>query len=158
MRRKLALTAGTAVAVAVAGAGAVVAGGIGDGPGQGSGPVEIRTAEARPVAAPSTVAAPARAVSPRRPKRKRPEVTYLETEPQTLPAGKTGFVIGDCAGRAKAISGYYFVQGQFNGFGLENEGDSPAGQRRWAFYLDAEQPSTGVSDVIFGMVCIKGVR
>jgi hypothetical protein len=159
MRGKLGWTAVIAAIVTAAGAGAVIAGSPGDGPGQGSGPVEVRRVEAKPVAAPSSFAAGARAeAAARNPKPKRPAVKYLETEPQTLGPGKTGFVIGDCAQKAKALSGYYFVQGQFNGFGLENEGDSPAGQRRWAFYLDAEDMPSGVGGVIFGLVCLKGVK
>jgi hypothetical protein len=159
MRRKVGVTVGVVAALAAAGAGVVLAGGSGDGPGQGAGPGEMRAVEAKRVAAPTSFPASGRAAtaSPR-PQRKRPQVIYLETEPQTLPAGKTGFVIGNCAPKAKALSGYYFVPGQFNGFGLENEGDSPAGERRWAFYLDAEAPSTGVGGVVFGLVCMKGIR
>ncbi|MGH2952197.1 MAG: hypothetical protein ACRDKX_09150 [Solirubrobacterales bacterium] len=150
---------GTVAIAAAAGAGAVLAGGSGSGPGQGGGPVEIRTVEAERVAVPSSSPASARAdAAARKPKRGRPRVVYLETDPQTVPVGKTGFLIGRCAPRAKALNGYYFVPGQFNGFGLENEGDSPSGPRRWAFYLDAEAPSTGISGVVFGVVCMKGVR
>jgi hypothetical protein len=158
MGRKLGVTAAIGGVIVALGAGAVLAGEGDGGPGQGAGPLELRTVEAQRVAVPSTFdpAARAQAVG-QRGKRSKPQVIYLETEAQTLPAGKTGFVIGDCPGRAKALSGYYFVQGQFNGFGLENEGDSPAGPRRWAFYLDAEAPSGGVSGVVFGVVCIKGV-
>lgn len=157
MRRKLGFTVGVMVAIAAT-AGVVFASQVDDGPGQGAGPLEVRAVYAHRVTAPSTFSPAMRDQAPQqRSRRRKPQVIYLETESQTLPAGKTGFVIGDCPGRAKALSGYYFVQGQFNGFGLENEGDSPAGPKRWAFYLDAEEPSTGVSGVIFGVVCIKGV-
>src|SRR5918992_539322 len=116
MGRKLGLTAGIAVACAAAAAGAVLAGQVDDGPGQGAGPLDVRTIEAERVAAPSSFAAGRAATAERKATRRKPRVIYLETQPQTLPAGKTGFVIGDCPGKAKAISGYYFVQGQFNGF------------------------------------------
>ena len=159
MRGKLAATAGTlAIGAAALGAGGVLAGGVEDGPGQGSGPVEIRSVEAKPVAGPTGTTPGVAARTAAKKKRKRPQVIYLETEPQTLPtAGKTGFVIGNCRRRAKALNGYYFIEGQFNGFGLENEGDSPSGVRRWAFYLENETTAP-ISGVTFGLVCLKNVR
>lgn len=163
MRWKVGATAGTAVVAAgVLGAAGVLAVGGDGGPGQGSGPVEIRTLEAKRVDGPSTgtataVARSAGAKGRRPPRTPKPEVIYLETEPQTLPGGKTGFVVGDCPRKSRAMTGYYFIRDQFNGFGLENEGDSPAGRKRWAFYLDAEGlPS--VAGVTFGMVCLKNVK
>jgi hypothetical protein len=152
------------VAAGVLGAAGVLAVDGDAGPGQGSGPVEIRTLDAKRVdaAASGTASAVARRTASAKGRRgsrvKKPEVIYLETAPQTLPGGKTGFVVGDCPRKARAMTGYYFIQDQFNGFGLENEGDSPAGRKRWAFYLDAEDLPNGVAGVTFGMVCLKNVK
>ena len=142
----------------VGGAGGVFAGEESQGPGQTAAPGELRKVEAEQVpipragsAAPSALARAAKA------KQRKPQLVYLETAPQSLAPGPTGFRVGDCPPRAKAINGYYFVNGTQTGFGLDNQGDSPfKGLRQWAFYLDGG--TTGATNVTFGLICLKNVR
>jgi hypothetical protein len=149
-------TALASVAV-VAGAGSVLAGEGSDGPGNSAAPGEIRDVTAERVSAPHAARAMAEPIAARRAtKERKPELVYLETEPQTLVAGPTGFRIGNCPKRSNAINGYYYVDGTTTGFGLDNQGDSPLrGLRRWAFYLDSPSGATGVT---FGLVCLKNVK
>ena len=141
----------------VAGAGSVLAGESDQGPGQVAEPSEVRRVTAERVAAPSAARAVAAPVASRKaPRERKPELVYLETAPQTLVAGPTGFRIGNCPKRSNAINGYYYLAGTQQGFGLATQGDSPIkGLRQWAFYLDSTSGATGVT---FGLVCLKNVR
>ncbi len=155
------LVAGIAVAVVafvaiVTGAFAVLGGESKPGPGQTPEPAELHKVEASPVAAPHGHALPAGAPAKPAPPRK-PTLVYLETAPQAIAPGPTGFRVGDCPKRSKAINGYYFVNGTQTGFGLDAQGDSPfKGLRQWAFYLDGG--TTGAVNVTFGLICLKNVK
>lgn len=156
MMRKTAWGAAAVASVAViAGAGSVLAGESDQGPGQTAEPSEVRKVTAEQVSAPR--AARATVVAARKAKKERkPELVYLETAPQTLAPGPTGFRIGNCPKRSSAINGYYYLAGTQAGFGLDNQGDSPIkGLRQWAFYLDS---ASGASGVTFGLVCLKNVK
>jgi hypothetical protein len=147
-----------AFAVAALGGAGVLAGDADRGPGQDPADVGMRVLDAHRVAGPSSVTASGRAAKPKPPpKPKKPQLIYLETDPLAIPTGRSGQVVEACPGSAKAINGYYFSKGVGTGFGLVSEGDSPAGLRRWSFYLDNTN-ATEVPNVTFGMVCIKGVR
>ncbi|HEX2127674.1 MAG TPA: hypothetical protein VHF58_00485 [Solirubrobacterales bacterium] len=157
MRKTAWRTAATLASVAVvAGAGSVLAGEGDQGPGQTAEPSEVRKVTAERVSA-ARAARAVPTVAARKAKRQRkPELVYLETEPQTLVPGPTGFRIGNCPRRSNAINGYYYMGGTQQGFGLDNQGDSPIkGLRQWAFYLDS---ASGASNVTFGLVCLKNVR
>jgi hypothetical protein len=154
------ITVALAATLAVAGLGAtgVLAGDTDDGPGQDPADVEMRVVDAHRVAGAGSAPAVGRAAKPKPPpKPKKPELIYLETDPLPIPPGRSGQVVEACPRSAKAINGYYFKKGVGTGFGIVSEGDSPAGLRRWSFYLNN---ATGVEvpSVTFGMVCIKGVR
>ena len=157
MRRKAwgAVTALACVAVA-AGAGSVLAGESDEGPGQTPDPTEMRKVTAEVVSAPGTVNAKVLGTAARRAKTRKPQLVYLETAPQTLAAGPTGFRIGDCPRRSVAINGYYYINEVETAFGLDNQGDFPIRRlKQWGFYLDS--PS-GASNVTFGVVCLKNVE
>lgn len=145
-----------ALVAVIAGAGGVLAGEESQGPGQTAAPGELRKVEAKRVAAPRAGASALGAVS-KPPKPRKPQLVYLETAPQTLAPGPTGFRVGNCPRRAKAINGYYFVNGLQTGFGLDAQGDSPfKGLRQWAFYLDGG--AAGAANVTFGLICLKNVK
>jgi hypothetical protein len=152
------MVAALASVALVAGAGSVLAGESDEGPGQTAEPGEIRKVTAERVSAPRAARAVAAPIAERKapPKQRKPELVYLETAPQTLVAGPTGFRIGNCPKRSNAINGYYYLAGTQSAFGLDNQGDSPIkGLRQWAFYLDSP---AGVSGVTFGLVCLKNVK
>jgi hypothetical protein len=161
MRSKL-TTAAVAVTLAFAaiGASGVLAGDTDEGPGQDPADVEMNVADATRVSGPQSSGS-IRAARPSKhkpqPKPAKPRLIYLETDPLTIPPGRSGQVVEACPGSSKAINGYYFVKGIGAGFGLANEGDSPAGLRRWSFYLN-NTTTIDIGNVTFGMVCIKGVR
>jgi hypothetical protein len=149
----------SAAVAAAAGTGVVLAGESDPGPGQTPEPGEVRNVRAERVAAPPTVASTgvARAAAQRKAPARRPALAYLETEPQAIAPGPTGFRVGNCPKRSKAINGYYYVAGTQVGFGVDNQGDSPVrGLRQWAFYLEGPQPA-GATNVVFGLVCLKNV-
>jgi hypothetical protein len=97
-------------------------------------------------------------------KRGAPEgsIVYYETR-DPLPEiqqGPGGFVFRRCPSGSAAVNGYYYQRlpgdpdGTFTGFGLDDQGSSPAGYRRWAFYWDnvSGEPIEGVTA---GIVCDK---
>jgi hypothetical protein len=148
------------LAIAAIGASGVLAGDTDPGPGQDLGDVDVQVVHAHQVSGPASAAALGRVASPSakpKPTSTKPQLIYLETDPLTLPPGPTGQVVEVCPGSAKAINGYYFAKDVTTGFGLVNEGDSPAGLRRWSFYLKNET-TVPIANVTFGMICIKGVR
>lgn len=150
------MVAALASIAVVAGAGSVLAGESDQGPGQTAEPGELRKVTAERVSAPRAARAVPTPIASRRAKERKPELVYLETQPQTLVPGPTGFRIGNCPKRSKAINGYYYLAGTQQGFGLDNQGDSPIkGLRQWAFYLDSTAGATGVT---FGLICLKNVR
>jgi hypothetical protein len=162
MRIRLTVAAaGVGLAIAAVGAGGVLAGDSDQGPGQDPADVDARVVRAHPVAAGASAPLHARAAAgadrQAPPKRTKPELIYLETDPLVIPPGRSGQVVAACPGASKAINGYYFTKGVGTGFGLANEGDSPAGLRRWSFYLN-NTTELDLGNVTFGMVCIKGVR
>jgi hypothetical protein len=153
-------TAGVVFALAIAaiGASGVLAGDTDQGPGQDPGDVDVHAVQAHRVNGPASPSRLGRVASrPPKPSTKKPQLIYLETDPLTLPPGPTGQVVEVCPGSAKAINGYYFAKDVTTGFGLVDEGDSPAGLRRWSFYLKNETTAP-IANVTFGMICIKGVR
>jgi hypothetical protein len=84
-----------------------------------------------------------------------PRVFYLETiQPLTIQPGPGGEIIEKCPKKSRAINGYYYKKGLFTGFGLDDQGSSPSGFRRWAFYWDNESP-TPIDGVTLGLVCDK---
>jgi hypothetical protein len=158
MRLRLGLSLVAVIAMsAAAGAAVVLAGGGNDGPGQAREPAELSKVRAHIVGSPPVAsAARAAGIAARAVRRKRkPALVYLETEPQSIAAGPTGFRVGSCPKRAKAINGYYYMAGTQTSFGLDAQGDSPVrGLRQWAFYLDSVG---GASNVTFGLICLKNV-
>ena len=153
------LTAGVTLALAVAaiGASGVLAGDTDEGPGQDPSDVDVQAIHAHRVSGPAAAGLGRVAARPAKPSSTKPQLIYLETDPLTLPPGPTGQVVEVCPGSAKAINRYYSATDVTTGFGLVNEGDSPAGLRRWSFYLKNETAAP-ISNVTFGMICIKGVR
>jgi hypothetical protein len=151
------MAATLAIVAVVAGAGSVLAGESDAGPGQISEPSELQKVTAERVSAPHAARAMTAPIASRRAtKQRKPELVFLETAPQTLAAGPTGFKIGNCPKRSNAINGYYYLGGTQAGFGLDNQGDSPVkGLRQWAFYLDS---ASGASGVTFGLICVKNVK
>jgi hypothetical protein len=160
MKWRLTTAAGAAALVMAAiGVTGVFAGDTGNGPGQDPSDVDIQVAHASRVDGPSGGALGRTAGKQSKPTQKvpKPQLIYLETNPLTLPTGQTGQVVQVCPGSSRAINGYYFTKGVGTGFGLVNEGDSPAGLRKWSFYLKNETTSP-IANVTFGMICLKGVR
>ncbi|MFL5869971.1 MAG: hypothetical protein ACJ75R_02755 [Solirubrobacterales bacterium] len=160
MRWRLITAAATAaLATAALGVAGVLAGDTDNGPGQDARGLNIQVADATRVDGPSGGAAARIAARPSKHAQKatKPQLIYLETDPLTLPPGPTGQIVQVCPGSSKAINGYYFAKGVGTGFGLVNEGDSPAGLRKWSFYLKNETTAP-IANVTFGMICIKGVR
>jgi hypothetical protein len=161
MRMRMKLGAGAAVAALGAGAlgaSGVLAGESSDGPGQVAGATSLRLDTER-VAGPSSGSASAAGLDQTAGRQRANQVrlTFRETDPLTLDPGRVGTTVGPCPVRSKVINGYYFVAGTFTGFGLDNQGDSPRGLRRWAFYLENENPAP-VTNVTFGIICAKGVK
>jgi hypothetical protein len=153
-------TAGVVLALTVAaiGASGVLAGDTDQGPGQDPSDVDVQALQAKRVTGPASASGLGRVASrPAHPTSKKPQLIYLETDPITLPPGPTGQVVEVCPGTARAINGYFFAKNVTTGFGLVDEGDSPAGLRRWSFYLKNETTAP-ISNVTFGMICVKGVR
>ena len=95
------------------GAGWVIAGNDDPGPGQpvASGELEFLRADAvdSPAAPlPGTLAKPKPGPGPQQ---REPKLVYLETDPRALAPGPTGFRVGNCPKRSKAINGYYYING-----------------------------------------------
>ncbi len=155
----LALAGAIASALAI-GVGGVLAGDSLPGAGQVAEPAELALVRAAPVPSPRTASAGAPLTRPKpggRPRARKPRLLYLETDPQTLGPGPTGFRVGNCPRRSKAINGYYFIDGTQAGFGLDAQGDSPIkGLKQWAFYLDGGEG--GASNVTFGLICLQNVK
>ena len=158
MKTKLTTAALAAtLAAAALGAGGVFAGDADQGPGQDPADVDTQVSHAHRVAGTGGAEVFGRAAKANPPRPKKPQLIYLETDPLPIPPGRSGQVVEACPGTAKAINGYYFAKGVGTGFGLASEGDSPAGLRRWSFYLN-NTTGAEIPNVTFGMVCIKGVR
>lgn len=89
-----------------------------------------------------------------RPRRgKDPRVFYFETQtPLTVPMGPGGEIIEKCPKGSIATNGYWYIKETFQGFGLSDQGSSPAGFRRWAFYWENESPAE-IQNLTLGMVC-----
>ena len=88
-----------------------------------------------------------------RPQAKDPRVFYYETQqPVTIQPGPGGEVIGKCPRGSIATNGYWYIEGTYAGFGLDDQGSSPAGFRRWAFYWENER-TEAIDGVTLGMVC-----
>ncbi len=96
-----------------------------------------------------------------------PRILYLETtEPENdIPPGPGGFVVKKCPKGSRAINGYYFQTdaegyGVFEGFGLDDQGSSPYGFHKWAFYFDNVATDdqglpVEIDGVTFGIICDK---
>ena len=143
-----------ASAVALAGLAATVIGqATDDGPGNTPVPGDVRALDSHPVAGPPG---------------KRGfegQIVYRETERLgPIATGPGGAIVEKCPRGSIAINGYYYQEvynqtngeweGVFDGFGLDDQGSSPAGWRRWAFYWDnvAGKPIEGVR---LGLICDK---
>jgi hypothetical protein len=157
--RLTAAGAAAALATAAIGVTGVFAGDTDNAPGQDPGDIDVQVAHASRVDGSSGGALGEIAGKRSKPSQKvpKPQLIYLETDPLTLPTGQTGQVVQVCPGSSRAINGYYFTKGVGTGFGLVNEGDSPAGLRKWSFYLKNETTAP-IENVTFGMICLKGVR
>ncbi len=85
---------------------------------------------------------------------KDPQVFYFENrdEPLTVAPGPGGKIVEKCPKGSIATNGYWYIKGTFTGFGLTDQGSSPAGFRRWAFYWQNDSP-TEIRNLILGMVC-----
>ena len=88
---------------------------------------------------------------------KDPKVFYYETSrPITVPVGDSqgfgGETIEKCPKGSIATNGYWYIKGQYAGFGLDDQGSSPAGFRRWTFYWQNETGEE-IPGVTLGMVC-----
>lgn len=84
---------------------------------------------------------------------KGPQVFYYETRtPLTVPTGPGGKIVEKCPKGSIATNGYWFIDQKFVGFGLSDQGSSPAGFRRWAFYWDNESGAE-IQNLTLGMVC-----
>jgi hypothetical protein len=147
-----------ALGAAAFGAGAVI-GDVGD-PGPGN--VPPRDAAVLPSNPVPTERVPAKSGAPSG------KIVYYETTDPLPPIapGPGGYIFRKCPPGSSAVNGYYFrtvpdgkdpgtePDGVFVGFGLDDQGSSPAGYRRWAFYWDnvTTQPIDGVTA---GIVCDK---
>lgn len=118
-----------------------------------------------PVAAAPTVRAHAvPSHGPSKSGKEPPRILYLETtDPRDdIPTGPGGYIIERCPKGSVAINGYYFQTipdsgkgtGVFDGFGLDDQGSSPAGYRKWAFYWD-NVSGAEIDGVTFGLICDK---
>ncbi len=155
------LTVGGLVALAL-GAGTVIGGIASKGPGNLPAP---DAAELRASAGIERVAA--KGGQPSR-------IVYFETTGPlpAIPPGPGGYIFRQCPKGSVAVNGYYYQQGPdgkdpdsdpdgvFEGFGLDDQGSSPAGYRRWAFYWDNQATDPGgqpmaLEGVTAGIICDK---
>ncbi len=143
-----------AVGVAIAIPATVLAGSLGgsDQPGQGRLPgvetarLHVVGARAVRAAATSAKAAGANGVG----------LAYLETARQTVPAMRSSLRVGPTPRHCRAINGYYFIPGERR-TDVSSEGASLAGYRHWIFYRN-NQSGAPVSNVVYGVVCIRGAK
>jgi len=90
-----------------------------------------------------------------------PLVFYRESKPlDPVKPGPGGEIVGKCPKGSLAINGYYFRRGEYGGFGLDHQGSSPAGKRKWAFYwdnvaTDDQDRPIEIDGVVLGLVCDK---
>jgi hypothetical protein len=152
MSRRARIAAAGAVAVAVGVPASVLAGSLGGSAQPGQGPLAgVPTARLHPVGAP--------AATPNAAKRSRPggvSLAYLETARQTVPTGRSSLRVGPTPRHCRAINGYYFIPNERH-TNITSEGDSLAGYRHWIFYRN-NQSGSSVSDVVYGVVCIRGAK
>lgn len=149
------LIAVAALAAAALGAGAVIGSGTPSGPGNVPVPQDLalRAGEVPITKIAGKGAPPGRIVY------------YETTEPLSpIPPGPGGYIFKKCPKGSVGVNGYYYQSfpgetggedvGTFVGFGLDDQGSSPAGYRRWAFYWDnvTGEPIDGVT---VGIVCDK---
>lgn len=144
------------------GAGTVIGGIAGTGPGNVPVPGAQEPSETYPI----------ERVSAKRGSKSK--IAYYETTQPLppIPPGPGGYIFRKCPKSSVAVNGYYYRQvpdgpdpggepdGVFEGFGLDDQGSSPAGFRRWAFYwdnvaTDAEQTPVPLDGVTMGIVCDK---
>jgi hypothetical protein len=84
---------------------------------------------------------------------KEPKVFYFETSaPMTVPPGRGGAIIEKCPKGSIATNGYWYIKKTYQGFGLSDQGSSPAGFRRWAFYWENVNDAE-IQKLTLGMVC-----
>lgn len=98
-----------------------------------------------------------------------PRVVYYETTNPVddIQPGPGGYIFEKCPKGSVVVNGYYFQTipgetepvGVFEGFGLDDQGSSPAGYRKWAFYWDNVATDQGgptdIDGVTFGIICDK---
>jgi hypothetical protein len=83
-------------------------------------------------------------------------LAYLETARQTVPTGRSSLRVGPTPRHCRAINGYYFIPSERR-TEVVSEGDSLAGYRHWTFYR-LNQSGAPVSNVVYGVVCIRGAK
>jgi hypothetical protein len=81
-------------------------------------------------------------------------LAYLQTSRQTVPTGRSSLRVGPTPRHCRAINGYYFIPNERR-TDVVSEGDSLAGFRHWIFYR-LNETGAPVSDVVYGVVCIRG--
>jgi hypothetical protein len=88
------------------------------------------------------------------------KIVYYETSDPLppIPPGPGGYVFRKCPQGSSAVNGYYYRRGIFEGFGLDDQGSSPVGYRKWAFYWDNVAQDSGgkpmaLEGVTVGIVC-----
>jgi hypothetical protein len=155
-RRRIGILGALGAAALAVGASTVIGGESDEGPGNAPAP-DAAVLQAERVAAPSAQRSAKRGAP-------KPRVFYLETVPprDDIQPGPGGYIVEKCPKGSVAVNGYYFQTlaaegggtGVFHGFGLDDQGSSPAGYRKWAFYYD--NVTTGEIDgVTFGIICDK---
>ena len=145
--------AGAALIVAAIPA-TVVAGSLGGSDRPGQGPLAgIPTARLHPVGART---AGVRVVRAKGSGSRDVSLAYLETARQTVPTGVSSLRVGPTPRHCRAINGYYFIPNERR-TEVVSEGDSLAGFRHWLFYR-LNQSGAPVSNVVYGVVCIRGAK
>ena len=145
--------AGAALIVAAIPA-TVVAGSLGGSDRPGQGPLAgIPTARLHPVGARTDGV---RVVRAKGSGSRGVSLAYLETARQTVPTGVSSLRVGPTPRHCRAINGYYFIPNERR-TEVVSEGDSLAGFRHWLFYR-LNQSGAPVSNVVYGVVCIRGAK
>jgi len=145
--------AGAALIVAAIPA-TVVAGSLGGSDRPGQGPLAgVATARLHPVGART---AGVRVVRAKGSGSRGVSLAYLETARQTVPTGVSSLRVGPTPRHCRAINGYYFIPNERR-TEVVSEGDSLAGFRHWLFYR-LNQSGAPVSNVVYGVVCIRGAK
>ena len=144
------------MAAAAAASGVVLAAGA--GPPAAGDAVAARAAQTVPVHLAGARSGPSasRGAAGAKASRHRIGLAFFQTNPVRVPTGRTKIKIGPTPRKCRTINGYYFVRGE-DRTKIASEGDSPARHRFWKFYRNNRTGST-IGDVVYGVVCIRGLR